>query len=121
MPRFVILQHETPPGYDRPTHFDLMFENDGVLWTWALTDLPTSKQATPADRLADHRPMYLDFEGPLTGNRGTVRRVDQGEFDWIEHTPGRYQIRIRGTQLHGLLMIEQDSSNLQRWRISLSD
>ena len=34
MPRFVVLRHETPPGYPRPPHYDLMLEQEGGLWTW---------------------------------------------------------------------------------------
>ncbi len=30
-------------------------------------------------RLANHRPAYLDFEGPISGDRGFVTRVARGE------------------------------------------
>ena len=35
MPRYVILQHDTPPGYPRPLHWDLMLEQGRTLRTWA--------------------------------------------------------------------------------------
>jgi len=30
-------------------------------------------------RLAEHRPAYLDFEGPISGDRGFVMRLARGE------------------------------------------
>lgn len=32
-----------------------------------------------AERIGDHRPEYLTFEGELTGGRGSVRRIAAGE------------------------------------------
>src|SRR5262245_43439326 len=32
-----------------------------------------------AQRLDDHRPAYLDYEGPVSGNRGKVRRLVRGQ------------------------------------------
>lgn len=36
------------------------------------------------NRLADHRGLYLEYEGPLTGNRGVVTRVGRGVVQWIK-------------------------------------
>jgi len=120
MPRFVVLLHETPPGYVRPTHYDLMLEQGEVLLTWAVDQLPQAGETRAAERLPDHRPFYLDYEGPVSGNRGTVKCVDRGDFDWVSQTPGRFEARISGEKLRGTLVIEQDSSDAQRWRVSLS-
>ena len=40
MPRFVLLHHECPPGYVKPSHWDFMLEFGDVLWTWELRELP---------------------------------------------------------------------------------
>src|SRR4051794_23553598 len=63
MPRFVLLRHETPAGSERPTHFDLMLEHNGVLRTWALSGLPAAGEPLLAEQLPDHRLAYLDYEG----------------------------------------------------------
>lgn len=77
MPRFVILEHDHPV-----LHWDLMLEADGVLQTWRLVQPPLpSAAAIEATRLPDHRMMYLDYEGPISGNRGTVKRWDVGPFE----------------------------------------
>lgn len=101
MPRFVLLRHETPPGYLRGSHWDLMFEHQGALRTWALDELPTADQAVTAEQLADHRLAYLDYEGPVSGDRGEVRREDSGEYETLEDTPERFVVLLHGQTLQG--------------------
>ncbi len=47
-----------------------------------------------AVRLPDHRRLYLDYEGPLTNNRGSVRRVASGLCTWSQPMPGRLDVHI---------------------------
>lgn len=74
--RFVILHHRTEEG----EHWDLMLEQGEVLLTWQLLRDPfaPANYPIPARRIGDHRKLYLTYEGPLSGGRGTVRRVDEG-------------------------------------------
>ena len=78
--RYVVLRHT---GYGR-AHFDLMFEREGKLMTWRSPRWPLETD-TPLDKLADHRIAYLDYEGPISGGRGRVRRIVSGTF-----VPGRH-------------------------------
>jgi hypothetical protein len=58
-----------------------MIEQAGALRldTWRLAGNPLHGSATlPAERIADHRRAYLEFEGELGGGRGRVRRVARG-------------------------------------------
>ena len=73
--RYVILRHE---GIDDP-HFDLMFEpsHDSALVSARLSEWPMTQQ-TAITRIADHRREYLEFEGAISGNRGSVHRVAAG-------------------------------------------
>ena len=48
MPRFVILLHECPLDFERPTHFDLMLEDGDTLRTWALESEPRAGEAIAA-------------------------------------------------------------------------
>jgi hypothetical protein len=100
MPRYVILLHEIPPGREvaggRGTHWDLMLEQDGVLRTWALAAEPRADLAIQAEQLPAHRIEYLDYEGPVSGNRGNVRRCDAGEFQLLAETPDRIEIQLAG-------------------------
>src|SRR6185436_5473214 len=73
--RWVVLHHT---GVDEP-HFDLMYEQQpgSTLTTWRLPEWPPA-QYVPATPLAEHRRDYLDYEGPVSNNRGSVRRVADG-------------------------------------------
>src|SRR5947207_2640870 len=108
MPRFVILLHETPAGYDRGTHFDLMLERDGALRTWAMEKMPAASDTIAAERLPDHRLAYLDYEGEVKGERGHVSRVDAGTYDAVEETATAIVVRLHGERLRGILTLTQD-------------
>lgn len=97
--RFVILHHRLDGG----EHWDLMLEQGDVLLTWQLLRDPTdpSNFPIPARRIGDHRKAYLDYEGPLTGNRGFVRRVDSGTVEFEANTPQTCRFVLRGARLHG--------------------
>lgn len=102
MPRFVVLEH------DHPTlHWDLMLEADGVLLTWRLSVPPSVGVSDAATALAAHRLDYLDYEGPVSGNRGTVRRHDAGTFHWLERFPAQIVVKLDGHRFRGTLVLEQ--------------
>ena len=82
MPRFVILEHDWPAR-----HWDLLLEAGAVLRAWRLLAEPGPAAAVPAEPNADHRPAYLDYEGPVSGGRGTVSRWDAGTFTWRADGP----------------------------------
>ncbi len=89
--RFVILRH------DHPTlHRDLMLEVGTALWTWRLDEPLCEGGPRPAARIADHRPMYLDYEGPVSGGRGTVWREGGGNYEWLEQEESRFVVRLSG-------------------------
>jgi hypothetical protein len=73
--RYAVLHHT---GIADP-HFDLLVETfpGSELATWRSPFWPIS-EPTLLTRLKDHRRIYLDFEGELTGGRGMVRRVAAG-------------------------------------------
>lgn len=75
--RYAVLHHE---GVAEP-HFDLMLESavGGPLATWRLPEWPVTRP-TQIEKLPDHRALYLEYEGPLSGDRGQVRRVEAGTY-----------------------------------------
>lgn len=103
--RFVVLKHTQPAsqiplsrrqylsGGDLPSdsvdvHYDLMLESAGGLLTFAVPKAPSTSHPTlPAIKLPLHREAYLDHEGPVSGNRGIVKRVISGTFALIEIAP----------------------------------
>lgn len=73
--RFVVLRHE---GVEEP-HFDLLFETQGggALMTWRSPVWPIERN-TAVVMLEPHRNVYLEYEGPISGDRGVVHRVAAG-------------------------------------------
>lgn len=111
MPRFVILTH------DHPTlHWDFMLEMGATLRTWRLPSPPTPGCELAAEPLPDHRLMYLDYEGPVSGNRGSVQRWDAGEFKVIEDSTDRLVVHLSGRILVG--EVELTASTSQQWRLA---
>ncbi len=55
---------------------------------------------TPLDieRIANHRLLYLDYEGPVSGNRGHVARWDWGEYRVSGETDLEITVDLRGTR-----------------------
>lgn len=122
MKRFVLLRHELPDDADRPSHWDLMFERDESdrLWTWSLAELPRADGPVAAQRLPDHRRAYLDYEGPVSGNRGTVRRWDTGTCRCLRDDEGELLFQLNGQRLRGQLRLERlvspdEPTTSQRW------
>jgi hypothetical protein len=118
MPRFVVLRHETPTGYAREAHFDLMLEQNGVLRTWALEKIPAGGQAVLAEQLADHRLTYLDYEGEISGDRGRVSRVEAGLYELTTVSEAEITAQLTGEKLRGMLKLTRDDKNTHLWRVS---
>jgi len=116
--RFVVLKHTTPADSARPTHWDLMLETDGVLRTWALPAEPAASETMIAESLADHRLAYLDYEGPIAGNRGDVARWDQGTWKLLALSEDQLMAELLGHRLIGRLTLARDGHASQRWRFS---
>lgn len=107
--RFVILHHTgTPPG-GRGDHWDWMFDwpskrfggaiallaggagaaggtgdGSGPLVTFSSVRSPAEwDSGSEFESLPVHRRRYLDYEGPISGNRGNVQRVASGWIRWL--------------------------------------
>lgn len=100
MPRYVILTHDHPEF-----HWDFMLEVSGALRTWRLSQPPDSADEITSARLDDHRLAYLDYEGPVSGDRGEVHRWDAGDYTLVEDLPQRLAVRLNGTKLTGVATI----------------
>ena len=104
----VLLEHTPLTGV---AHFDWMLERPGVdegpLVTFRLDQRPDHcplGRRLSSHRIGDHRRAYLDYEGPLSGNRGSVRRVASGIVWSLEETPTLM-----------LLTLQWESGDHARW------
>ena len=138
MPRFVVLYHDCPPGHARPSHWDLMFEQGDILRTWALAKLPTdwhpiveATRSLPvgcrdcaeinqvsAEQLADHRRHYLEYEGPISGGRGQISRVEEGTFEVRADLPDQWQVHVNGGHLLGTITLAREMPNANHWQLT---
>ena len=107
--RFVILQHDHPF-----LHWDLMLEAGDVLRTWRLLEEPALGKIVAIEPLGDHRKMYLDYEGPVSGGRGQVQRRDAGSMAWRTDEPERVVVRLQGTRLAGDAVLENGTFRITR-------
>lgn len=98
--RFVILTHDWPSP-----HWDFLAERNGVLRAWRLLTEPVAGQDVAAESNFDHRLLYLDYEGPLSGDRGSVSRWDAGTCDWLRTDTECTEIELRGAKLIGRVTI----------------
>lgn len=110
--RYVVLYHS---GIDEP-HFDLLVEtqpgSDLAAWrspVWPI-ESPISLQ-----RLKDHRRIYLQYQGELSGRRGHVRRVADGACQVVIGENSVWNIRFSDGNAIELLMVQAD-----QWTASAS-
>lgn len=116
MPQFVLLKHDHPE-----LHWDFMLERGQALLTWRLDRIPGGTGEIAAKSLPDHRRAYLDYEGPVSGDRGSVVRIDRGDVEFLTSTPDALTVRLEGSRLRGtvsLVKLSSDSSTDQSaWRM----
>jgi hypothetical protein len=120
MPRFVILRHDPPDGTQRPVHWDFMLESSNRLRTWALQEEPRPGATIAAVLLTDHRTAYLDYEGPVSRNRGTVTRWDHGTYATLRESDAIWQVRLNGSGWSGVADLRRDAENPDRWDVEFS-
>jgi bifunctional non-homologous end joining protein LigD len=123
--RFVVQLHRS-----RQRHYDLRFEIDGVLVSWAVPRGPTLDPAArrSAHRVDDHPMEYVDFEGVIpakTYGAGDVIVWDAGT--WEPHgtddpasavAAGELHAEMFGQKLRGRLVLvrrDRDRSGKDTW------
>jgi hypothetical protein len=111
MPRYVILEHDHPH-----LHWDLMLEAGQMLRTWRLDAPPRAGATVGAEPSFDHRPLYLDYEGPVSGNRGHVVRWDAGTFTAEEENADPLRLHLTGGRLRGTAVLGRTADGT--WRLT---
>jgi hypothetical protein len=112
----VLLRHDLPDGSH---HIDWLIARDPAaeqrLHSFRLTCRPDEfgpGAEVRAERIFDHRPVYLTYEGPISGGRGTVRRLRAGRVTLlredeetlemlVEWAGGRVPVSLRAAALPG--------------------
>ena len=75
---FVVQEH----SIDNRTHWDLMVRCGEILLTWQIDQRPEewSETEVMCKKIFDHRLKYLNYEGPISDNRGYVKIVARGQY-----------------------------------------
>lgn len=113
---YAVLHHE---GIEAP-HFDILIEfaPGSALMTWRCDTWPITS-AAPVIRLPNHRRDYLEYEGLLSGNRGTVRRVAAGTVALCGYPARRLTARFTSGPTDGTLHLWQSGPAADQWQVSL--
>ena len=121
----VLLRHETRRG----AHYDWLFQSPAALgqpdsplwaarvghpsWCWSVTG------HWSVHRLDDHRLAYLTYQGPVSGGRGSVKRVDAGHIQPIYWSAGRIVVSLHLRYCVGRVQLDRIAGC--RWRARLLD
>ena len=116
--RFVIQHHRTKDG----EHWDLMLQSGPILATWQLWRSPgtVADGPIPATQIGDHRKAYLTYEGPLSGDRGTVQIYDRGTLKWQTRHEDRFVIKLRGEIIRGTFVLSRIATETSPWTFAVS-
>lgn len=108
--RFVLLEHRW-----EGVHYDFLLETEGKLRAWRLKE-PLRPGTQPAEANFDHRLLYLDYEGPISGDRGEVKRLDRGAYEGAL-SPARAEVTLLGEIWRGKLLLtaQSDGSWTATW------
>lgn len=112
---FVILEHDHPF-----LHWDFMFEEGDSLRSWRLLNQPMLDVWIEAESLPNHRKFYLDYEGPVSGNRGQVTRWDFGTCRVNELQEEIISLILNGSRLSAKVTLERTSPDSERWKVWIS-
>lgn len=124
--RFVVQRHRA-----RRLHYDVRFEIDGVLVSWAVPRGPTldPKVRRMAVHVEDHPLEYEDFEGVIPSGEyggGDVIVWDRGTWEpyksddpGAEVAAGELHVELHGSKLHGRFVLVRsggpDAHGKEQW------
>lgn len=100
--RFVFLEHDFPT-----LHWDILLQQGNRLLGWRGDHQGHFLNGGHVVQTSDHRLAYLDYEGPLTGQRGTVKRIDGGRLVWRRFENDEFIAEIQGDRWYGMLELKK--------------
>ena len=99
--RFAILKHDHPF-----LHWDLLLEEETTARAWRLLRTPCPNEPIAAEPLSAHRLFYLDYEGPVSGDRGHVTRAFAGEYMVESSMNDVIRLQLSGIEFASSAMIQ---------------
>ncbi|MEZ6142972.1 MAG: DNA polymerase ligase N-terminal domain-containing protein [Zavarzinella sp.] len=106
--RFSILRHDWPI-----LHWDFFLERETDLQSWRLPTEPKAPYHVVAEANFPHRLLYLDYEGPVSNDRGSVSIWDKGTYSVILMDSRTVIVDLTGTHASGRWTIEMAATDDQ--------
>ncbi|MHC4661244.1 MAG: hypothetical protein ACYS8W_06105 [Planctomycetota bacterium] len=75
-------------------HYDFLLEREEKCLTFAFESIPFDSKGGICERKSDHRKHYLTYEGPVSGGRGTVNIIGEGEYKTLEEGAGKIELEL---------------------------
>ena len=110
--RFCILLHDHPYW-----HWDFLLENTDHALCWRLLRQPCAEEPIAAQKLPPHRLIYLDYEGPVSNQRGTVKQIACGRYQVVSLSPV-FSIRLEGLTWAQFASLDESNTDRVFWRFS---
>lgn len=76
---------------------------------------PSPGHPVLANSLHDHRLDYLQYEGPISGDRGRAWRWDAGQYEYLSNEPDECMVRFDGIRLRCTWTLSRAVDDHQRW------
>jgi len=111
----VILEHTGTASYKPGVHWDLLCEAGETLRAWAFPESPFAVLQQKVTALPAHRAIYLDYEGPISGDRGCVRRVATGTYELLGESAAEWRVKLHGATLTGELCLTKHAPDSPDW------
>jgi len=95
-----------------------MIEQGGALATWrfvCLFDDICLANDVSCEKIGDHRPAYLTYEGPISGNRGQVTAADRGSCEVLSGGLTRWELHLAGSRLAGRFELVRRGPASDQW------
>ena len=110
MNRWVLLKHSILSSNLVDIHYDLLVEDTLDCLTWKFHQIPSINEGfIEIGKQPNHRLIWLSrIEHKLSNNRGFVKRIDYGTFDYVmqNQESKEFKILLNGNLLKGLLTID---------------
>lgn len=89
-------------------HFDFLIEDGDILATWQFDRSPVDIEAgsqLSCQKIQDHRLLYLRYVGKISGGRGVVRRIEQGQYQSHESGESLWRFKLAGKTMRGEFLL----------------
>ncbi|MBM80634.1 MAG: hypothetical protein CMJ78_08585 [Planctomycetaceae bacterium] len=102
-------------------HWDFLLEEPESLRTWRLMTEPDTGSTIAAEALPAHRKLYLDYEGPVSGDRGCVTQWDSGQFEYQTNEIDTIQTVLQGKKLEGTAQLIRQSDDAWEFKFNAAE